>query len=297
MKRIIISSALSLLFIGQLCAAEKETPDTVFTATNVSNLILTESSSGVTLTLQGKADDEEYFDEYTAEYSPESVIKSSQSFIKPYSLSHNGKSYWDLRIAGIHFGFVDALGAPSAMDQQMGRSFEIGIDECLSLVWRDKTHSNSLGVGIGVNWRNYRMTGDTRYLLDNGNITLGEYPEGTTPQFSNLKVFSVSFPIFYEHSFNNLRVFGQQGARFRLAMNLNWNSHASLTTRYLLPDGYKAKEGTKHIGQRPFSVDFQLSVAPVSWGGVYVRYSPMSVLSKDRGPSFTTLTTGINLFF
>lgn len=298
MKKFITTSAISLLLLPALHAeSPKATPDTVFTASNVSTAILTESPTGVTLSLIGSADDEQYFEEYTTEYSPDAVVTSSQRSRKPWTYSRDGKSDVVIQIGGLHFGFVDALGAPGIMDQQMGRSFELGIDECLAVAWASPSRTTHIGAGVGVNWRNYRLSGDTRYIVDNGVISFGEYPEGTTPQFSNLKIFSVGFPIYWSQVFQGIKIFGNHPLGFKFAVNLNWNSHASLTTKYLLPDGYQAKEATKHVGQRPFTVDLQMSVFPADFVGLYVRYTPMSALSAGRGPSFTTLSTGVTLCF
>lgn len=298
MKKFIIIPCISLLSATFAVAGNTVLePDTVFSARNVTTAILTESPTGVALTIQGADDDEHYFDQYTADYAPDAVVTSWQTYRRPWTYSANEHSYWDITIGGIHFGFVDALGAPAAMDQQMGRSFELGIDECLGFGWHNKGFTTKIGAGIGVNWRNYRLTGDTRYLLSDGMISLGDYPEGTTPQFSNLKVFTVQFPIYWSQVFPSVRPFGKHSLGMRFAVNLNWNSHASLTTRYLLPDGYRAKESTKQVGQRPFSVDLQLSLFPFDWIGFYVKYSPMDVLKDGRGPSFSTLSTGVTLCF
>ena len=57
-------------------------------------------------------------------------------------------------------------------------------------------------------------------------------------------------------------------------------------------DEYEADEYTKKIGQRPFTVDV-LGIVHLSKGfGIYCKYSPMSVLKKDRGPEFKSLAVG-----
>jgi hypothetical protein len=49
---------------------------------------------------------------------------------------------------------------------------------------------------------------------------------------------------------------------------------------------------TKKIGERPITVDI-LGIVHVAKGfGVYCKYSPMSVLKKDKGPDFKSLAVG-----
>jgi hypothetical protein len=49
---------------------------------------------------------------------------------------------------------------------------------------------------------------------------------------------------------------------------------------------------TSNIGQRPFTVDI-LGIVHVWELGFYCKYSPMSVLKKDRGVEFQSLAFGL----
>ena len=49
---------------------------------------------------------------------------------------------------------------------------------------------------------------------------------------------------------------------------------------------------TKKIGQRPLTVDV-LSILHFGKIGVYCKYSPMSVLKKERGVEFKSFAAGI----
>ena len=77
----------------------------------------------------------------------------------------------------------------------------------------------------------------------------------------------------------------------------NYNSHASLKTKWVTVDGDRAEQKTNHIGHRRFTVDF-IGLVRI-WSGVnlYVRYSPNSVLRGAGQPKFNPLSSGIILYY
>ena len=52
-------------------------------------------------------------------------------------------------------------------------------------------------------------------------------------------------------------------------------------------------QSTRKIGQRPFTVDLMGIVHFCKGGGIYFKYSPMSVLKKDKGPEFKSFAVGL----
>lgn len=77
------------------------------------------------------------------------------------------------------------------------------------------------------------MTGKQRFIKEGSNLVLGSYPEGADIQFSRIKIFSWSVPMMISHKFKN-------GLGFDLGAIINFNTHASLKTRYKL-DGNPIK--------------------------------------------------------
>ena len=144
-----------------------------------------------------------------------------------------------------------------------------------------------LSVGLGFNWKNFRMTGYERFVTDNGRTLLGTYPTDAEPQYSRIKVFSVNFPVEYTRRLKHDWEIG-------LAAILNVNTYASAETRYRL-DGKSEKDFSKNIHQNRVTVDLRGSVRWKSVGA-YVKYSPCRVLKQDFGPSFSGLSTGLTLF-
>lgn len=107
-------------------------------------------------------------------------------------------------------------------------------------------------------------------------------PEGTSPKFSRIKVYSLNFPIRYQYQARN---FG-----FSLGPILNFNAYASIKTKYKL-DGDKKKEMAKNIHPTPITVDFMGTIStPIM--DFYVKYSPCNVLQSDYGLKFKSLSIG-----
>ena len=143
-------------------------------------------------------------------------------------------------------------------------------------------------MGFGMTWRNYRMTGRTRFIKDGDKLVLGAYPEGSDIKFSRLKVFSLTVPFMINQSLGRKVVFS-------VGPVVNFNTHASLKTRYTL-NGEKVKEKNNNIHQNRMTVDLMAKLRFNSLG-VYAKYSPSDMLNTDFGPKFRSFSTGITLFY
>ena len=120
---------------------------------------------------------------------------------------------------------------------------------------------------------------------NDGKVKLGGYPEGASPKFSRVKVFSLSFPLLYEHKFNRQWGLG-------IGPVFNWNTYGSIKTRFK-KDGDNQKLVEKHIGHRKFTIDAMFILEnPIV--DLYMKYSPMDVL-KDNDLKFQSLSIGIYL--
>ena len=132
------------------------------------------------------------------------------------------------------------------------------------------------------------MTGRTRFIKDGDKLVLGAYPEGSDIKFSRLKVFSLTVPFMINQSLGRKVVFS-------VGPVVNFNTHASLKTRYTL-NGEKVKEKNNNIHQNRVTVDLMAKLRFNSLG-VYAKYSPSDMLNTDFGPKFRSFSTGITLFY
>lgn len=181
-------------------------------------------------------------------------------------------------------GFCAAPGAPDVMDVRSLQSWELWwvICETRFHPWRD---NNAFSIGVGVDWRNYRITNDYFFAKDNDRINLEQHPDEANPNFSRVKVFSVNFPMRYHYR--------SRDVSFSFGPVLNLNLHSSLKTRYSLADG-KHKDTANDVHATPVTVDFMGTVR-ASFIQMYVKYSPCNVIESGYGPKFKSLSFGFLL--
>lgn len=285
------SFSLLTLALAALPAASALPEDTVVTVTRPDSVILLQSDSTVHLSIYGREDDDTYRFDYDKKFSPEGRVVTHQKtsgldftlpFLRPEG--QRGKSYFSM--GGVGFGFVNALGAPDPMNVNMAASYEVFAD--LLTYGRYVGPHADLSIGFGINWRNYRMNGRTRFVMNGDCIGLSPYPDGADIDFSRIKVFSLTFPFRYTQHLS-------KHFTYSLAAILNVNTYASLKTHYTL-DGEKHHSVFKDIRQTPVTVDFMGQVQFHSVG-LYVKYSPCRMLNTDFGPDFSHLSAGITLFY
>ena len=181
-------------------------------------------------------------------------------------------------------GFTAPTHTDSGTDFSTFRSWEFAIPFIEASFFFDKKHRNAVALQTFFNWRNYRMTGDTRFVKnERGNVELASYPEGAKPKFSRVKVFSLSGALLYSYSYKHWG--------FSLGPVINFNTYASIKTRYSI-DGGKYKDVDKHINQRKVTFDI-MGVFETPEIDLYLKYSPNDVL-KD-GVKFRSLTFGLCL--
>ena len=213
------------------------------------------------------------------------------------------KSLWDLMpfgqkneddddntelVMSLAAGFCTAVGTPDGISIPVGPSWEIDgtIAEFRYRLKEKMRHY--LSVGFGLDWRNYRMTNQHRFVKDdNGNISVEGYPNGSNPKFSRIKVLSLTVPFQYHYYLKgNSFIKG-----FSFGPVLNFNTYSSIKTRYSV-NGEKQKEFAKDLHKNPVTVDFMVKLR-MKYFGFYAKYSPCNVLDTTYGPKFKSVSFGV----
>ena len=186
-------------------------------------------------------------------------------------------------------GYVASLNTPQGMHTEMFESYEF-LGPRLMFMFQPRMSRFSYGFGVGTNWKNFRMTDEVRFDREpNGNTVLTSYPEGVHIGFSRVKVFSWTVPF-------EVKYYLSDEVSLSASSILNFNTYASLKTRYTTPEGQGVKELDTHLHQNPVTVDF---MGHVKYGafGLYVKYSPCNVFESGKGPKFQSWSTGITFGF
>lgn len=170
-------------------------------------------------------------------------------------------------------------------DFDIQNSYEIFVNVELDS-WRLSRRS-SLALGLGVDWKNFVMTGRNSIVKgETGEILLTPYPEKSDPRSSKLRLASVAMPLTYSCAFG-------QGYGFTLGPVLNVNAYSSIVNKYSL-DGEKQKDKYKKVHCNTFTVDlmFQLNIKDIT---LFVKYCPVPLMDKSYWPEWQYASAGIAL--
>ena len=187
-----------------------------------------------------------------------------------------------------HFGlgFTAPTKADAGTDFSTFKSWEILFTPIQWDHHFDRQKHNTVSLGFGLDWKNYRMTGDTRFIkAPSGNVTLDKYPLEVSPDFSRIKIFSLTANLAYEYSFDDDFWIG-------FGPIVNFNVYGSIKTEYSM-FGDDIERVEKHIRQRPITIDWMLRLG-IFGVPLYLKYSNDNVL-KDGGVKFRSLSFGLYL--
>jgi len=285
--------ALSLL-IGGLGSYANTVQDTIIVVNLAKKVTIEKKHNSMAVKVEGSAENPDYFYSQRMEVDSTAAViieekNADWDFNIPF-INKNSKTKkyrGNLCVGGFGFGVVNAIETSEGMDMDMGASYEFSLDHLLRFNY-NVLPATSVSMGFGMTWRNYRMTGRTRFIKEGDKLVLGAYPEGSDIKFSRLKVFSLTVPFMINQSLGRKVVFS-------VGPVVNFNTHASLKTRYTL-NGEKVKEKNNNIHQNRMTVDLMAKLRFNSLG-VYAKYSPSDMLNTDFGPKFRSFSTGITLFY
>lgn len=296
MKKYILAAVAMLCAAGARASVAQ--PDTIIKINDASKVVITESPRGVNYNVLGAASDSAMVFNYTQHYSPDARVRTRQSrSFHFYSISYPaglGNSRWDIFTAGLGLGMVSAPGAPAGMQLELGKSFEINWLNAIGVRYRTPWNAN-VSLGMGFAWRNYRSTTAlARMVPHDGNVCFEPWAEGSNGHHTAIKVFSMQFPLLYTQ-FAGVDILGSN-LLFSAGAVLGVSTYASVKNGWTDQSGQAVRECFHGVGQRKVTVDF-LGVAGTHLVGVYVRYSPQSVLTGEISPRFSSLSFGLMLAF
>lgn len=208
-------------------------------------------------------------------------------FAKKKDGEKRGKMEFAL-IASFGVGFTSAVGTTDGVSIPVGPSWELmwDIAQIRARPWKERNHY--FITGFGLDWRNYRMTDQNRFVEQaDGQIVVVPYPEGSNPKFSRIKVLSLTVPFTYGYYPYKHGLF----RGFEVGPVLNFNVYSSIKTRYSI-NGENQKDFTKGLHRNPITVDFMAKLQMYHFG-FYAKYSPCNVLDTTYGPKFQSVSFGL----
>ncbi len=284
MKNLILMAAMMVATITQ--AAE---PGDTVTVNKAQKVTIVNNDSLLHVEVNGTENAPEYHYEATLRNTDGNYESSSVGNLFNFNIGGkpnkktNGQSLYDSNLR-FFIGFNGATGNSDVVNTKLWRGANIGtyIDWGIH-PWRN---GHRFSMGLGVEWKNYRMTGHRQFVKTaNGTTKVDPLGEAIEPKFSRIKTFSVIVPLMYTYE---KRQWG-----FSVGAIVDFTTHSSIKTRYRL-DGKKYKQTYKDTHPNTPTVDLVATfINPVI--DVYVKYNPCDVLDTQYGPKFHSLSLGVML--
>lgn len=192
-------------------------------------------------------------------------------------------------ICGFNVGFSNALNTDNNFNTNMGRSVELGFIFCEQSV--PFSHIAGMTMGLGLNWRNYKIDDNYWMRKNGGYVTVERLPEEFDLKYSKLRIFSINLPMVFElQQKGGDGFYGYVGAQgdFRLAKRI--------VNKYNDENGNSRKNTAKHVRTLPVGCDL---IAQVGYKdlAIYGKYSVTKLFEKGRGPIDNAITVGAKLVF
>lgn len=292
MSKTILMVAMTLMSTAAM--AQNDT----LTITRPDSVSIIRSGENVNINVYGNAESRDYrysmnFDVNTSE--PMVTTEKKQSNTRDFDLgvplfgtnARKEYNYIDIELSpGLLWGGTGTTGGWGG-DINAFASINIWLPALASINYHP-TKNLALELAYGIEWRNYRMTDNQRFTLNDDKVVgLEKYPENTTPNFSRIKVFSNTLSLTAKYKF-------AKGAYLRVGPVFSFNEGLSVKTKWKDENGKKMKEKIDNPKANLFRLEW-LADVQYELFGFFVRYSPNNVLRKGFGPEFSTTTVGVSI--
>lgn len=294
-----LCSAMAMLFFTTSISSNASlVSDTLVNVENAHKVIVKANDQDVEIDIKGAGSDSTYSyhflrstDKTTVDHVNEGDgiwnfgFSINGQTIETKKKGGKGKSRSSLCIGGVGIGFVSTPGANGGVSVDMGESYEIYWD-MLHVQHKMPNNKHQIEYGMGLDWRNYRMTGFDRFEKSSAGIIVSPYPEGAEPCYSRVKTFALTFPLRYRYAWT-------KHWDFSVGAMLNLNTRSSVKSIYRL-NGEKMKDFHRGIHANRVTIDFMGTLSYRSLS-LFIKYSPCRVLDSDFGPSFQPLSVGVGI--
>ena len=297
MKKITLVAAMLLMSVFSTHAQSQAENDSIKVIINPDTVKITNSNSYVAIEVKKK--DGDYI--LKKEISDNITVITEKSKEWNFDIPFIGKNHTNDTNSGIgnqklHFhmlrymeygmGLVTATNQAEGMDVKMANcGWEFTFNNLFGVYFRPAKRT-LLQMNFGLNWRNYRMKNENRFLKDANKVIIAPYPEGADIEFSRVKIFSMTTEMMLQQNLTkNIMV--------AIGPVINFNTHGSIKTRYKL-NGEGQKETSSNIKQNAVTIDYkaEVGISPISF---YFKYSPSNILNTDFGPQFHSMSAGLIL--
>lgn len=242
------------------------------------------------ITVKGSKQNADYRYVQTISYADTSVVKRKTFGLKELVCGVKkceGKKGTVTTDGYLNIGLNTMLDAESG-SYNLWPSFDVAIG--MTADWHPFGAKNVWSLGLGFDWRNYRMSTHDGYWAQDAAGMMGltpSFPVGSSDKVVGLHVTSLQVPVLYTHYFDS-----KQKYFVTIGGLVNFNFWAHANRQYEVGDE-DFDINTKSIGQRSVTVDAYMQFRAPYLPKLYCKYCPMTFFKKDRGPKMHQFTIGI----
>ena len=141
--------------------------------------------------------------------------------------------------------------------------------------------------GIWFGWDTYGLSTNRMFVKGaNDVVGLADYPADAKSAVSRITMYSISVPFLFTQKLGR-----KCRCKFTIGPVVNFNLRGRLNTVFDQGDN-EMDITTKGIEYRPVTVSL-MGIFTYKKVGLYCKYMPMSLMKKDKGPEFQSLTFGL----
>lgn len=192
--------------------------------------------------------------------------------------------------AQMYAGWTILLGRPSDMKQRCARSLECGLD-LMHFVLRPRTDKWWLSLDWGCVLNQYRFKRNMMTTATDGTIVMEQYPEDSRSRNSFFRTLSSGLTLMGHYQF---------AKNHSVGLGVIWSSKMGDNCHYKTK--YKLSDGTTVVDMNELPIRRNLFSIKAEYMfdsniGMYIHYTPMSILKKEKGPKFSELNFGLQMRF
>lgn len=311
-----VFSTIILALVAATSFAQGEKKDSITTFHDIDSVVISDNGKQVSVMIKGAKNgkDAEFLLNEPSKYVEEQDMQYSTSInefriFDRESADQTKPTYHLSCNLGLDLGMIRNESGSSAKVNSF-QSAEISWLNALKYTVEFPHRRNALSIGLGFTWRNFRRTDDRRFCSTNQEtFYIGSYPEGSKPRFSRFKVFSISVPLLWEHTYRTEKTAkGNYRYKFQLGPVLNFNNYSSVMTRYDLNDK-TITEVAKPDQLVPITLDLYGAIDIWKGLGIYARmaftsltdvthsYDYLNHMTYSSAPEMHPISLGIKWGF
>ena len=278
----------TMFVMAQVCNA---TSDTVTVIEQPSQVIITETPSGVKVNVLGSKEDDSAKYSYSVEHQANDRMSTNQErdweLRFPFSKNDDRSHHWAIVTDGFYMG-----GGISHSWDNINNSFEIGLLNIAAISY-DSHHGQGISLGVGIHHKSFSLKRPNMLVRDEATGIVGSsfYPNGVEEKnrTSNLNMWALQFPLMFSQKI-------YKSLAIRVGGIMNWNYKAHVNNHYNIgKTEYSITEKGLKQNKITFDVMGGLTLRSI---GIYCRYSPNEVFKKGYGPEIkNTWTLGGTIAF